>query len=87
MYVNSYKITVMLEDGATSVVFDDSVNAGAGSSAYVAIQAGQAVEAVGAIGEGNPVLVIIPYESVLAATVELTRSEAADPTDPTCVTE
>lgn len=81
MYVNSYEVTVKTAGGAT-LVFDDSVDAGAGASAYGAVDNGQDIKA-----NISGVLNIVPFGSIDYVTVEVTRSSETDPEDETCVTE
>lgn len=81
MYVNSYKVTVKTSGGAT-LVFDDSVDAGAGAAAYGAVDNGHDIKA-----NISGVLNIVPFGSIDYVTVEVTRSEETDPEDKTCVTE
>jgi len=78
MYANSYKVTVKTL-GGTTLVFNDSVDAGAGASAYGAVDNGQDIKA---LISGN--LNIVPFNAVDSVVVEVTRSETDDPTDETC---
>lgn len=80
MYANSYKVTVKTL-GGTSLVFDDSVDAGAGASAYGAVDNGQDIKA-NISGKLN----IVPFHAVDSVVVEVTRSEVDAPADETCVT-
>lgn len=78
MYANSYKVTVKTAGGNT-VVFNDAVDAGAGASAYGAVDNGQDIKA-NVSGKLN----IVPFHAVDVVEVEVTRSEVDDPTDETC---
>ena len=81
MYANSYKVTVKTAGGST-VVFNDATDAGAGASAYGAVDTGIDIKA-NVSGKLN----IIPFHAVDTVVVEITRSEVDDPTDETCVVE
>lgn len=81
MYSNSYKVTVKTL-GGTSVVFNDASDTGAGAAAYAALDMQSDIKAY-----VSSKLNIIPFNAVDSAVVEVTRSEAEDPEDETCVAE
>lgn len=83
IYTNSYKVTVNTVCGSDPFEFDDAVDAGSGASAYASLQAKEAIEAY-ITDDGSTALVIIPYEAVCNAVIEVTRTETEAPEDETC---
>lgn len=76
---NSYSVEITTGAGYT-VTADDAVTEGVGASAYAMITEGKDLHIQTATGG-----VLIPFHAVDHAVYTLTRSQVADPTDPTCV--
>lgn len=76
------KVTITLISGGT-VVYDDAVAAGSGTSAATSIEAHEMV--IGPVGE-NKIKTYVPFHAIAKAEIEFTTSEVEAPTDDTCVT-
>ena len=84
-------VTVKVHDGS-EIVFADSVSDGKtyryGTAVRSQLLLGGTVESIGTVSGGEATKYIIPYHSVVYATVETAASEALTPaTDEFCVTE
>lgn len=76
------KVTITLIGGGT-VVYDDAVVAGSGTSAATSIAAYEMV--VGPAGE-QKIKTYVPFHAIAKAEIVTTTSEAEAPEDGTCVT-
>lgn len=80
-YQNQIKVVITTGAGYEATA-DDAVNAGVGASAWSTLVAQGDVQ----ILNGDEIT-FIPFRAVDHAIVTVTRTEVADPEDPTCVTE
>lgn len=81
IYTNSYSVTIKTL-GGTTVTANDATIAGVGASAWACIQAGEDVQIQTADG-----YTFVPFHAIDSVTVTITRSEAEEPEDETCVVE
>lgn len=81
IYNNSYNVTIKTI-GGTTVTANDATIAGVGASAWASIQAKEDVTIQTADG-----YTFVPFHAIDSVTVTITRAEAEEPEDETCVTD